>query len=84
MGCLSLREPSGISQISGNAAPRSFFSRSMDSQFSTATEYQIEQALPAVAALPPRGAELWRFLQVMFLEPYAADALRAMQDLSNT
>jgi len=45
------------------------------------TEYRIEQALPALAATPPRGAELWLYLQETLLQPYAADALRAMQSL---
>jgi [protein-PII] uridylyltransferase len=79
-GLLSLRQPSGIRDP--EMLLRAFlFLAQHGLQFSTATEYQIEQALPSVAALPPRGAELWRFLQVMFLEPYAADALRAMQAL---
>jgi [protein-PII] uridylyltransferase len=79
-GLLSLRQPSGIRDP--EMLLRAFlFLAQHGLKFSTATEYQIEQALPAVAALPPRGAELWRFLQVMFLEPYAADALRAMQAL---
>ncbi|MGA8102589.1 MAG: [protein-PII] uridylyltransferase [Candidatus Acidiferrales bacterium] len=79
-GLLSLRQPSGIRDP--EMLLRAFlFLAQHGLRFSTATEYQIEQALPSVAALPPRGAELWRFLQVMFLEPYAADALRAMQAL---
>lgn len=45
------------------------------------TEYRIEQALPALAATPPRGAELWLYLQETLLQPYAADALRAMHSL---
>jgi [protein-PII] uridylyltransferase len=50
-------------------------------KLSTTTEYRIEQALPALAATPPRGAELWLYLQETLLQPYAADALRAMQSL---
>ncbi len=45
------------------------------------TEYRIEQALPALAATPPRGAELWLYLQETLLQPSAADALRAMHSL---
>jgi [protein-PII] uridylyltransferase len=47
----------------------------------TATEYQIEQVLPSLAVIPPKGDLLWRYLQVILLEPYAADALRAMHSL---
>jgi len=48
---------------------------------SATTEYRIEQALPALAATPPRGAELWLYLQETLLQPHAADALRAMHSL---
>ena len=50
-------------------------------KLSATTEHRIEQALPALAATPPRGAELWLYLQETLLQPYAADALRAMQSL---
>jgi [protein-PII] uridylyltransferase len=50
-------------------------------KLSATTEYRIEQALPALAATPPRGAELWLYLQETMLQPYAADALRAMHSL---
>ena len=50
-------------------------------RLSTTTEYRIEQVLPSLAATPPQGAELWRYLQVIFIEPHAADALRAMHSL---
>lgn len=50
-------------------------------KLSTTTEYRIEQVLPSLAATPPQGAELWRYLQVILIEPYAADALRAMHSL---
>ena len=50
-------------------------------RLSATTEYRIEQALPALAAMPPRGAELWLYLQETLLQPYAADALRAMHSL---
>ncbi len=50
-------------------------------KLSATTEYRIEQALPALATTPPRGAELWLYLQETLLQPHAADALRAMQSL---
>jgi len=50
-------------------------------KLSTTTEYRIEQVLPALASTPPKGAELWQALQVILLEPYAADALRAMHSM---
>jgi [protein-PII] uridylyltransferase len=50
-------------------------------KLSATTEFRIEQALPALASMPPRGAELWLYLQETLLQPYAADALRAMQSL---
>ncbi|HEX4783146.1 MAG TPA: [protein-PII] uridylyltransferase [Candidatus Sulfotelmatobacter sp.] len=50
-------------------------------KLSATTEYRIEQALPALASIPPRGAELWLYLQETLLQPHAADALRAMHSL---
>jgi [protein-PII] uridylyltransferase len=50
-------------------------------KLSTTTEYKIEQALPALASTPPRGGELWLYLQETLLQPNAADALRAMNAL---
>ena len=50
-------------------------------KLSTTTEYKVEQALPALAATPPRGAELWLYLQETLVQPRAADALRAMNAL---
>jgi len=50
-------------------------------KLSTTTEYRIEQVLPSLASTPPRGAELWQYLQVILLEPHAADALREMHSL---
>jgi [protein-PII] uridylyltransferase len=50
-------------------------------KLSATTEHRIEQALPALAVTPPRGAELWLYLQETLLQPYAADALRAMHSL---
>ncbi|HEX7285257.1 MAG TPA: ACT domain-containing protein, partial [Candidatus Angelobacter sp.] len=50
-------------------------------KLSTTTEQRIEQALPAIAATPPRGAELWIYLQEILLQPHAAEALRSMHAL---
>jgi [protein-PII] uridylyltransferase len=50
-------------------------------KLSTTTEYKIEQVLPALASTPPRGAELWLYLQETLVQPHAADALRAMNAL---
>jgi [protein-PII] uridylyltransferase len=50
-------------------------------KLSATTEHRVEQALPALAVTPPRGAELWLYLQETLLQPHAADALRAMQSL---
>lgn len=50
-------------------------------RLSTTTEQRIEQVLPSMAATPPRGAELWIYLQEILLQPHAADALRAMHAL---
>src|SRR5262249_28008613 len=50
-------------------------------KLSTTTERRIEQVLPSLAAAPPRGAELWIYLQEILQQPYAADALRAMHAL---
>jgi [protein-PII] uridylyltransferase len=50
-------------------------------KLSATTEHRIEQELPALAVAPPRGAELWLYLQETLLQPHAADALRAMHSL---
>jgi len=50
-------------------------------KLSATTEFRIEQALPALASTPPRGAELWLYLQETLLQPFAADALRSMHSL---
>jgi [protein-PII] uridylyltransferase len=50
-------------------------------KLSATTEHRIEQALPALAVTPPRGAELWLYLQETLLQPHAADALRGMHSL---
>ncbi len=50
-------------------------------KLSTTTEYKVEQALPALAATPPRGAELWLYLQETLVQSHAADALRSMNAL---
>ena len=50
-------------------------------RLSTTTEFRVEQVLPALAATPPRGAELWLYLSEILEQPYAAHALRAMHSL---
>jgi [protein-PII] uridylyltransferase len=50
-------------------------------KLSATTEHRIEQALPALAVTPPRGAELWLYLQETLLQPHTAEALRAMHSL---
>lgn len=50
-------------------------------KLSTTTEQRVEQVLPSLAATPPRGAELWIYLQEILQQPHAADALRAMHAL---
>jgi [protein-PII] uridylyltransferase len=50
-------------------------------KLSATTEHRIELELPALAVTPPRGAELWLYLQETLLQPHAAEALRAMHSL---
>src|SRR5215472_5526514 len=50
-------------------------------KLSTTTEQRIEQVLPSLAAAPPRGAELWIYLQETLQQSHAADALRALHAL---
>jgi [protein-PII] uridylyltransferase len=50
-------------------------------KLSATTEHRIEQELPALAVTPPRGAELWLYLQETLLQPHAAEALRSMHSL---
>ncbi|HTZ73115.1 MAG TPA: [protein-PII] uridylyltransferase [Candidatus Aquilonibacter sp.] len=48
---------------------------------SSTTEHQIEQIMPRLEASPPRGVELWHYLQEILLAPHAASALRAMHSI---
>jgi [protein-PII] uridylyltransferase len=50
-------------------------------KLSASTEHRIEQSLPALALTPPRGAELWLYLQETLLQSHAAETLRAMHSL---
>jgi [protein-PII] uridylyltransferase len=50
-------------------------------KLSATTEHRIEQELPVLAVTPPRGGELWLYLQETLLQPHAAEALRAMHSL---
>ncbi len=48
---------------------------------SSSAEHQIEDVQPALAASPPKGAELWNYLQEILVAPHAAEALRTMHSL---
>jgi [protein-PII] uridylyltransferase len=48
---------------------------------SSSAEHQIEEAQPVLAAHPPKGAELWNYLQEILVAPHAAEALRTMHSL---
>jgi len=79
-GLIFLRQPAAIQDP--EVLLRMFdFMAQHGLKLSTTTEYRIEQVLPSLSATPPKGAELWQSLQVIFLEPHAADALRAMHSL---
>ncbi|MGA8152779.1 MAG: [protein-PII] uridylyltransferase [Terriglobales bacterium] len=79
-GLIFLRQPAAIQDP--EVLLRMFdFMAQHGLKLSTTTEYRIEQVLPSLSVTPPKGAELWQSLQVILLEPYAADALRAMHSL---
>jgi [protein-PII] uridylyltransferase len=85
-GLIFLRQPQQPQQPGGLRDPelllRLFhFMAEHGLKLSTTTEYKVEQALPALAATPPRGAELWLYLQETLVQPHAADALRSMNAL---
>jgi len=79
-GLIFLQQPSGLQNP--EVMLRLFHFMAIHGlKLSATTEHRIEQALPALAATPPQGAELWLYLQETLLQPYAADALRAMHSL---
>lgn len=79
-GLIFLQQPSGLQDP--EMLLRLFhFMAEHGLKLSTTTEYKIDQVLPALAATPPRGAELWLYLQETLVQPHAADALRAMNAL---
>ncbi|HLB91260.1 MAG TPA: HD domain-containing protein [Terriglobales bacterium] len=79
-GLIFLQQPGGLRDP--EMLLRLFhFMAEHDLKLSTTTEYKVEQALPALAATPPRGAELWLYLQETLVQSHAADALRAMNAL---
>jgi [protein-PII] uridylyltransferase len=79
-GLVFLQQPSAVEDP--ETLLRLFhFMAEHDVKLSTTTEYRIEQVLPALAATPPRGAELWLYLQETLVQPHAADALRSMNAL---
>ena len=50
-------------------------------KLSPTAEHQLEQVRPELSRLLPTGDHLWAFLEDIFPEPHAADALRAMHAL---
>src|SRR5271156_1052281 len=48
---------------------------------SSSAEHQIEEIQPALTAAPPKGAELWNYVQEILVAPHAAEALRTMHSL---
>ena len=48
---------------------------------SSSAERQLEEVQPALAASPPKGAQLWHYLQEILVAPHAAEALRTMHSL---
>ena len=44
-------------------------------------EHDIERATPVFASTHPRGSDLWLYLESILAQPYASDALRAMNAL---
>jgi [protein-PII] uridylyltransferase len=79
-GLIFLQQPSGLRDP--EMLLRLFhFMAEHGLNLSTTTEYKVEQALPGLAATPPRGAELWLYLQETLVQRHAADALRAMNAL---
>ncbi|MGA7559260.1 MAG: [protein-PII] uridylyltransferase [Terriglobales bacterium] len=85
-GLIFLKQPKQAQQADGLRDPEMLlrlfhFMAEHGLKLSTTTEYKVEQALPALAATPPRGAELWLYLQETLVQPHAADALRAMNAL---
>jgi [protein-PII] uridylyltransferase len=85
-GLIFLKQPKQAQQPDGLRDPEMLlrlfhFMAEHGLKLSTTTEYKVEQALPALAATPPRGAELWLYLQETLVQPHAADALRAMNAL---
>jgi [protein-PII] uridylyltransferase len=79
-GLIFLQQPSGLQDP--DLLMRMFdFMAHHGLRLSTTTEHRIENVLPSFAAATPRGAQLWRGLQSILVEPHAADALRAMHSL---
>ncbi|MFZ3216601.1 MAG: [protein-PII] uridylyltransferase [Candidatus Acidiferrales bacterium] len=79
-GMLLLRQPASLDDPELILRAFRFLARH-GLTLNSSTEAQIERALPALAATPPKGTELWHLLQEILLAPHAADALRAMHYL---
>ena len=50
-------------------------------KLSPAAEHQLDEARPRLASSPPTGREVWKFLDDIFPELHAAEALRALHSL---
>ncbi len=79
-GMLLLRQPAALDDPELILRAFRFLARH-GLTLSSSTEAQIERALPALEAVPPKGTELWHLLQEILIAPHAADALRAMHSL---
>jgi len=79
-GMLLLRQPAALDDPELILRAFRFLARH-GLTLSSSTEAQIQRALPALEAVPPKGTELWHLLQEILVAPHAADALRAMHSL---
>jgi len=79
-GLIYLQQPSALRDV--DFVLRVFqFMAHHGLRLSATTARRIEQVLPQLAMSPPQGAPVWRKLQEILIEPYAASALRAMHSL---
>lgn len=79
-GRIFLQKPESVSDP--ELALRTFrFMARHGLNLSSATEQSMEQAIPVLAKTPPKGAQLWHYLQEILQAPHAAEALRAMHSM---
>jgi len=79
-GLIYLQQPSALHDV--DFVLRVFqFMAHHGLRLSATTSRRIEQVLPQLAMAPPQGAAVWRKLRDILVEPYAAEALRAMHSL---